>query len=230
MKVIMVPTDRIVILGSNGVIGKDLVNYLSSCGKSFFELDRSKIDLLLSTSPNKIRSCLRPGDSIVVLAGITPSREKGYRALANNIKMMENVCLAINNSDISHVVYASSDAVYKTQTPKITEHSETHCSSDYSTMHLVREKMLMNTVSCSLSVLRITQVFSPQDSHNAYGPCRFIRAAKRNQSIQLYGDGADIRDHINVRDVSRAIACSVHKRIDGIINVASGNESSVIKI
>ena len=123
MKVIIVPTDRIVILGSNGVIGNDLVNYLSSCGKSFFELDRSKIDLLLSTSPNKIRSCLRPGDSIVVLAGITPSREKGYRALANNIKMMENICLAINGN-ISHVVYASSDAVYKTQTPKITEHAK----------------------------------------------------------------------------------------------------------
>ena len=41
-------------------------------------------------------------------------------------------------------------------------------------------------------------VYGYNDPHNGYGPNKFVRLAKDNKNITLFGKGEELRDHINI--------------------------------
>ena len=92
------------------------------------------------------------------------------------------------------------------------------------------EKMFSNLLGNKLLILRLSQVYSTNDTHFAYGPCRFLRDAIELKSITLFGDGLDERDHISSDDVSSIIIKLIDKGAFGIFNVARGNSIPFVKI
>ncbi len=217
---------RVVILGASGVIGRVLTPFLVDRGVDVLAVESSELDLLAPDAPGRMAGLLHQDDALVVLAGIPPRRGRDLATMVQNIQMAVNVCAALSKQPVAHVIYLSSDAVYPRSVEEVSEDSPVEPTDSYSAMHLVREDLFRRLVPAPVAVLRATQICALHDTHDAYGPSRFIRMAMKEQRIVLFGRGEETRDHIQVEDVVALIhACLVH-RSQGVLNVATGRSIS----
>jgi nucleoside-diphosphate-sugar epimerase len=123
---------------------------------------------------------------------------------------------------VAHVLYVSSDAVYKDSAEPLSEASCAEPGSLHGVMHLAREVMLRAVFSGPLAHLRPTLVHGLDDPHNGYGPNRFRRLAAEGKEIVLFGEGEERRDHVVVEDVAEIACRTVLHRSSGIVNATSG--------
>ena len=80
--------------------------------------------------------------------------------------------------------------------------------------------------SIPLAILRPTLVYGAGDLHNGYGPNRFRRQANRGETIVLFGEGEERRDHVDVGDIADIAALVLHHRSAGVLNIATGTVPS----
>ena len=100
-------------------------------------------------------------------------------------------------------------------------------------MHVAREAMLEHTAGTTrvpLCIVRPCAVYGPGDTHNSYGPNRFVRSAYTTGKIELFGNGEEERDHIYVRDVSDFLMLCLRHTLQGIINITTGNAVSFLDL
>jgi len=221
-----VPPQRVVILGATGVIGRALGSYLTDRDETVMPIGSRDLDLLRDDAPEQLAGCLLPGDAVVVLAGIPLRQGRDQATMAKNVQMGLHICEALARRPVAHVLYMSSDAVYPRSVEAVTESSPTEPSDPYSAMHLEREGLFLGLARCPVAVLRSTQICAVHDTHDAYGPSRFIRTARQENRIVLFGEGEETRDHIMVEDVAAVIhGCLLH-RSRGVLNVVTGRSLS----
>lgn len=217
---------RVVILGASGVIGRALTPFLVDRGVSVAMVESSELDLLDPDAPGRLAGLFRHDDALVVLAGIPPRRGRDLATMVRNIQMAINVCAALSRQPVAHVIYLSSDAVYPRSVEEVSESSPVAPTDSYSAMHLVREDLFRRLVRAPVAVLRSTQICAVHDTHDAYGPSRFLRMAMKEQRIVLFGRGEETRDHIQVEDVVALIHACLLRRSQGVLNVATGRSLS----
>lgn len=217
---------RVVILGASGVIGRALTPFLVDRGVSVATLESSELDLLDPDAPRRLAGLLRHDDALVVLAGIPPRRGRDLATMVRNIQMAINVCAALSRQPVAHIIYLSSDAVYPLSVEDVSETSPVAPTDSYSAMHLVREDLFRRLVSAPVAVFRSTQICAVHDTHDAYGPSRFLRMAMKEKRIVLFGRGEETRDHIQVEDVVALIHACLMRRSQGVLNVATGRSLS----
>jgi UDP-glucose 4-epimerase len=221
---------RVVILGASGVIGRVLTAYLADRGISVAGVGSSDVDLLDSDAPGSLAALLRDNDALVVLAGIPPRRGRDLATMVSNIQMAVHICAALARQPVAHVIYMSSDAVYPRSVEEVSESSPVAPSDPYSAMHLIREDLFERLARVPVAILRSTQICAVHDTHGAYGPNRFLRTAKQDNKVVLFGRGEETRDHIMVEDVVAVIhGCLVH-RSRGVLNVATGHSPSFAEV
>jgi len=217
---------RVVILGASGVIGRALTPFLVDRGVSVATVESSELDLLDPDAPRRLAGLLRHDDALVVLAGIPPRRGRDLATMVRNIQMAINVCAALSRQPVAHIIYLSSDAVYPLSVEDVSETSPVAPTDSYSAMHLVREDLFRRLVSAPVAVFRSTQICAVHDTHDAYGPRRFLRMAMKEKRIVLFGRGEETRDHIQVEDVVALIHACLMRRSQGVLNVATGRSLS----
>ena len=142
---------------------------------------------------------------------------------SENIIMMSNFLSYIKEIKVNKFLYISSDAVYSDSKNLLTETSETNPTSLHGIMHLVREQMIKNVFVDNYLILRPTLIYGFSDPHNGYGPNLFVRKSKTEKQINLFGNGEELRDHIDVRLVSELIQKIVFNERNGVFNLVSGN-------
>jgi UDP-glucose 4-epimerase len=217
---------RVVILGGSGVIGRACIGRLKASGINVVVPSSGELDLRSADSPRRLADLLRAGDSMVMLAGLSPNRGRDVATFRQNLRIVANLCAALERRPVGHLIYVSSDSVYPRAITVVDEGSCAQPSDYYSAMHFAREVILFQAVGCPLAILRVTQVCAPFDSHLAYGPNRFLLHARTQGKISLFGDGEETRDHIMVEDVARVIELCLSHRSTGLVNVASGRSPS----
>jgi UDP-glucose 4-epimerase len=220
--------DRVVVLGATGFVASDLLAHLDDLEFKALALSSSAYDLREPDTAEALRSVLRPGDALVFVSALTPDRGRDVGTLTANLTMGQTVCNALDK-EVAQVVYVSSDAVYADGHGLLSELSPCDPSSFHGLMHLAREKMLSQTLkdrATPLLLVRPSLLFGARDSHNGYGPNRFIRSAIADRRITLFGEGEERRDHVYVRDLSRLTGLALMHRTEGVLNVASGVSAS----
>lgn len=219
---------RVVLLGAQGFLASRLRAALEQARTPVHAIGSRDVDLTAPGAATALASALREGDSVVFLSAITPDKGKGIDALMANLRMAEQACAAFAKVRSDHIVYVSSDAVYRETEPFIDERGPADSPSLYGTMHALRERMLMQAVGAEtpLAVLRSTLVFGAGDTHNSYGANRFMRAAAADRRIPLFGQGEEQRDHVFVEDVIRIVQLVLERRSSGILNVVTGQSIS----
>ena len=140
--------------------------------------------------------------------------------------MMNTVVAALKRQPVAHVIYVSSDAVYKDKAEPLTEADCAEPGSLHGVMHLARERMLLDESGLPVGIIRPTLVYGAKDPHNGYGPNRFRRLALDGKDITLFGDGEERRDHVLVEDVGELIKRMVMHRSTGVLNAATGEVHS----
>ena len=219
---------RVVLLGARGFLASRLRTALQDAHTPVQAIGARDIDLAAAGAADALQAQLKEGDSVVFLSAITPDKGKGIEALMANLRMAEQVCAALARVRPGHVVYISSDAVYRDTEPFIDELGPVDSPSLYATMHALRERMVMATLGSAtpLAILRPTLIFGPGDTHNSYGANRFMRAAVTDRRISLFGEGEEQRDHVFVDDLIRLLQAVLERRSAGVLNVVTGRSIS----
>jgi nucleoside-diphosphate-sugar epimerase len=220
-----IPPARTIVLGSGGFIGGAILRKLEAAGRDVAGLGRKELDLLAGTAAARLASLLRAEDALVVVSARAPCKTPAM--MLANIGMMAVVCDAVAKRPVAHLVYVSSDAVYADGPLPLTEASPAAPTSLHGAMHLAREQMLLSIAgSIPLAILRPTLVYGAGDPHNGYGPNRFRRQANRGETIVLFGEGEERRDHVDVGDIADIAALVLDHRSAGVLNIATGTVAS----
>ena len=215
---------RVVVLGAGGFVGSASVASLKAQNIATLALGRMEIDLLAVDAKDRLTNLLRPDDALIIASAKAPCRNN--EMLMDNIRMMTEICSALERKPVAHVVYISSDAVYCDSDEPLTERSCAEPGSLHGVMHLARELMLQSVVKAPLAILRPSLLYGVGDPHNGYGPNRFRRLAAKGQEIVLFGEGEERRDHVLIDDVAELIRHVIVRRSSGILNIATGEVHS----
>jgi UDP-glucose 4-epimerase len=216
---------RVLLLGAGGFLAPVLIRALERDGIPVRAIGSREIDLTVENAAKKLAIEIQPDDAVVMAAALTPDRGRDPTTLMSNLRMGESVCGALTEVKPASFVYISSDAVYDGRLSLVSEDSPCDAGDLYATAHLVREKMLAHTcqkVGIPLAIVRPSAIYGAGDSHNSYGPNRFVRSALNEGKIVLFGSGEEQRDHIYVSDVAELIKLCLLHRSAGMINAVTG--------
>lgn len=246
-------TQKILITGGAGFVGKHLVQKLQergtkvtildnlstgstenipSSGISFFKGDiRSKDDL---------RKAAADVDAIVHLAAtvsVPVCENDPVSCTENNVTGTSNVFEVAKEFGIRKVVYASSAAVYgNLDSSSIKEDSATVPVSQYGKSKLENEKTALSFSGSIDSVgLRFFNIYGPGlKMENAYPSVlvSFFKRIKNSEPLTVFGDGKQTRDFVHVSDIVQAIIKSLELRTPGshIFNIGTGIETSILSL
>jgi nucleoside-diphosphate-sugar epimerase len=216
---------RVVILGARGFVAAALAAQLSAEGIPVRAVGRSEVDLSSEAATTRLHQILRPDDAVVMTSAITPEKGRDAGTLLKNLQMAERLGCALSAAKCAHLIYLSSDAVYDWSQTIISETTPAAPTDFYSCMHAVRERILAQTAAAArlpCCILRPCAIYGPTDTHNAYGPNRFLRSAQSEGRIRIFGAGEETRDHVFIDDVISLIGLVLRHRSTGWLNVASG--------
>lgn len=211
-----------IILGSDGFVASSLKNYLKIKNEKYKSISKKEINFLHQNSSLKLKKILKNKKNInlVVISAIAPA--KTFDDYLKNISMILNIIKEIKKKSINKIIYISSDAVYSDTKKKINESSDTNPTTIHGMMHLHRENILKLLFQKKLLIIRPTLLFGKNDSHNGYGPNKFMRVAMKNEQITLFGKGEEKRDHLYIGDLVKLIYLAASKKnFTGILNAVS---------
>jgi len=220
---------RVVVLGSKGFVGAALLARTKSLNWNCLGVSSKDIDLTDAAASAQLASQVQPTDTLVFISALTPDKGRDRKTLMKNLAMADQVCSALESTPCSHLIYVSSDAVYDDSESLVRATSACNPSSFHGTMHLARERMLLEACKAKgipVLIVRPCAVYGKGDTHNSYGPNRFLRTAQEKGEIAISGAGEEIRDHLYIDDlVSLMVLCIQHKAT-GVVNAASGKARS----
>lgn len=220
---------RYIILGSKGFVGKALYEeLLTNSDLEIVGLSREQVDLLSNKDLNSIKHIFKNGDNIIFCAAEAPV--KNLNMFSNNIIMLNNLIEQLSDIKIKSFVYLSSDAVYSDSLSVINENNKTNPENLHGLMHLSREKIVKLFFPSVHLILRPTLIYGYEDPHKGYGPNKFIETAIRNKKIEIFGNGEELRDHINIKDVVQFSKKLITSGNLGIYNIVSGQLRSFFSI
>jgi UDP-glucose 4-epimerase len=216
---------RVTVLGARGFVAARLIRMLAGEGIACRAVGSAEVDLTAPSAAAGLAEILRPGDCIVVTSALTPEKGRDRATFLKNVAMIDNLSTGFARASCAHVVYVSSDSVYDSRFTQINEETPCESSDLYALAHIVREKLLAEAcqrANLPLAIVRPCAIYGAGDTHNSYGPNRFLRTALSEGRIVLFGEGEEVRDHVYIDDVGRIVLdCLLHKSA-GVINAVSG--------
>lgn len=146
-----------------------------------------------------------------------------------------NFCVA---KKIRRIVFASSAAVYG-MLGDLRAREDMVCrpSSPYGASKLAVEDYLhayQNTYGLEPVILRYFNVFGPRQAKSDYSGVitLFVDALLHNKPVTIFGDGRQVRDFVNVKDIVQAnmLAIDTDLGVGEEFNVATGHSTSIIQL
>jgi len=246
---------KIIITGAAGQIGSSLLEriggehelflvdnlrngHLSNLGNNkkhlsnFYNIDISTDKLFEDLSGNY--------DAIIHLAGITtlPDCESNpIETLQTNVVGTANVLNFARKREVSHVIFASTAAVYEECEEDIfTEDLEITPKLYYSLSKKICEELISayrKNYGCNITTLRFFNIFGPDGDRDRLNPpliSYVYRELINGRSPVLCGDGEQVRDFICIDDVLSMIELCLEKKPNDTFNVCTGVTTSVNQI
>jgi nucleoside-diphosphate-sugar epimerase len=224
----IITPERVVILGAGGFISNALEELLIKSKIQYLVYKRNDLDLAKNDSVSVLVNNLKTTDVVIFIAAKAPVKDEDMLIL--NLNIGKTICEALKKVKVKHLIYVSSDAVYADSPTPLTEASLTSPESLHGMMHLTREIMLKNVYDGPLCIIRPTLIYGPKDPHNGYGPNKFIRLAKSNIDVEIFGNGEEKRDHVFIDDLASIILMIILNQAIGVLNVATGKLLSFLNI
>jgi nucleoside-diphosphate-sugar epimerase len=219
---------RVVVVGCNGFIGRALVNELKRLEINYLGLTKEEFNLLDKSTSDKLSEIINTDDQVVFISAIAPS--KVVDDVIKSMLMAEIFCKSIEKISIKQLILISSDSVYGDRSGIFTEESSCNPNSFHGLAQLSREIVFANSSIKNLAILRACAVYGSGDTHNGYGPNRFINQIRNSETIKIFGDGLNYRDHIFIEDVVKLIIESLKINLVGKLNIVSGKSYSFFDV
>jgi nucleoside-diphosphate-sugar epimerase len=219
---------RIVVVGCKGFIGNAISKYLAGNGIDVLNISSEEFNLLDLNTIERLKKVLLEDDIVIFTSAIAPA--KTIKDLQKTIKMAETFSKCLEKSPPKNLILISSDSVYGDKEGKFDEESSCDPTTYHGLSQLAREMIFKNSGLNCLTILRICAIYGPGDTHNGYGPNRFVNQIVNDSPIKLFGNGLNRRDHIYIDDVVNLILASVKLDYNGILNIATGRTYSFLQV
>jgi UDP-glucose 4-epimerase len=220
---------QVVVLGATGFLGQAIVAQLAGTGVEVHGFSSSTLDLTNRAAFSILDPLAGPETTLIFASAVTPDKGRTVDALDANLQMAMNVGRYLEGHSFRKVVYVGSDAVYPMGDDVVTESSPVEPADFYALAKYAGERVLANVCGAAkipLLIVRPTGVYGAGDTHNSYGPNRFISQIHNERKVSIFGEGDDIRDHIYVDDAAAAIVKLAASDQPGVFNIASGESRS----
>jgi UDP-glucose 4-epimerase len=237
---------RVLIFGGNGFLGNSLTSLLKKEDYKCFTVSRSKTvsDYNLDVSKYEEFSNLPLNffDVIINCATVLPGGhyldneylEKIYKT---NVLGTQNICKWIKEQySIKKIINCSTLAVVAKPWPLyLSEKAITYpvgnhvlyCSSKLNQELIFKTFASLNDII--LTQIRFSALYGEEMNRNGL-ICKLIDQAKNNKKICVTNASQVSSDFLYVEDASKIILAAIRKDLKGVVNGASGVESSILKI
>jgi UDP-glucose 4-epimerase len=233
---------RVLVTGGSGFIGRRLVAALLAGGAEVVIADLAEhpdkaVECVIGDlcDPEVRRKAVSPGlDAVVHLAAVTSV----LRSVADpagtyrlNVEATAGLLELARERGVPAFVLASTNAVTgDVGTTPISEALPTRPLTPYGATKAAGE-MLLNAYAESYGMracaLRFANVYGPGMRHKDSLVPRLMRAAASGDGVQVYGDGTQLRDYVQVDDVVEAVLLAWRTGLTGPLVVGSGRSVSV---
>lgn len=216
---------RVVLLGASGFLGTAISAQLAGSGATVDGFSSKTLNLTDRAAFGVLDALAGPDTTLIYASAVTPDKGRTVDALDANLQMAMNVGRYLEGHPFGKVVYVSSDAVYPMADDLVTEASPVEPADFYALAKYAGERVLANVCGAAklpLVIVRPTGVYGPGDTHNSYGPNRFISQIQADGKLTMFGEGDDLRDHVYLDDVAAAIVGLAATDATGVFNIASG--------
>lgn len=211
---------KVIVLGSKGFIASNIIKKLKEKRYKFSSYSKKSINLENLSNTKKLAKIILKDDEIIFTSAVAPA--KNIHDFKKNINMVINFSKVLKNLEFKKLIYISSDAIYSDSKKPLKEASKKCPDNWHGLMHLMRENILKRSFNKKkLVIVRPTLVYGKGDTHSGYGPNLFIKRAKKNKNIVLFGNGEELRDHIWINNLSEIIVKLLKKQIFGEFNICT---------
>lgn len=243
---------NVLVTGGTGMIGRELVKLLKEKGAYVVvtTIDKSpKIDAdeILETDLRYFDNCqwaVKEANADIVFhcAGIKGSpkmcKEKPARFSVPMLQFNTNMMEAAMEKGVEWYLFTSSIGVYYPE-PILKEERvwETYPSENDKFAgwakrmgELQAEAYAIELSKKNISIVRPANVYGSYDNfdpENAMVIPSLIKKCSESETIDVWGDGSQVRDFIHARDVARAMMFTVENEITEPLNVGSNTQTTV---
>lgn len=200
-----------------------LAPLLKSSGFQFYEMDiedQAALDRVFAQ--HRFDAVI----NLAARAGVRASIETPQIYLTTNTQSTLNLLERMVKHDIGKFVIASTSSLYAGQPMPFTEDANvTRPISPYAATKLAAEALSYvwhHLHKLDVSVLRYFTVYGPAGRPDM-APFRFSEWIRRDQPINLFGDGTQTRDFTFIDDIARGTLAALKPLGYEIINLGGGN-------
>lgn len=154
----------------------------------------------------------------------------------NDIKGIENVLKLSKNTGVKRVFYSSSSEVYGEpfEIPQNELTTPLNSRLPYAIVKNLAEAYYRSyefEYGLEYTIFRFFNTYGPNQSEDFVVP-RFVKAALKNEAIEIYGDGSQTRTFCYIDDnVDACVACMQRDLfVNDIVNIGSDKEMSVLDL
>ncbi len=237
---------RVLVTGGSGFIGRHVVSELSSDGATVRVVDLQphpdpQVDVVQGdiADPEVLETAFAGGiDSVVHLAAVTSvlrSIEQPELTYRTNVAGTHAVLEAARQAGVSSLAFASTNAVTgPMEEPAITERATLKPLTPYGATKAAGE-MMMSAYTASYDVrcacLRLTNVYGLGMQAKDSIVARLMRAIRTGGGFEIYGDGRQVRDYVNVSDVVAGMRLALlSDDWAGPVVIGTGTSLSVLEV
>lgn len=240
---------KIILFGSTGMVGSNIVNHKKFKGYDFVCPSRNEIDLMQTNLLGKYLAKIKP-DLVINVAGmvggIIKNSKNNYEFLLNNSMININLIHQSYKLGIKNFLNVSSSCIYpKNNNSPITEESifsgpleptnEGYAISKLSALkmcnYLFNDKNLNYKTLIPCNLYGPFDNFDPEGSHMIPGVIKRVHYSKTNNinSVEIWGDGLARREFMFVGDFVNFIFSSIEsfEKLPAIMNIGLGEDYEI---
>jgi UDP-glucose 4-epimerase len=237
---------RILVTGGSGFIGRQVVAGLSADGAQIRVVDLQPhpdpaVDLVQGDIADRevLERAFDGGfDSVVHLAAETSvlrSIEQPELIYHTNVEGTHRVLEAARAAGVTSLAFASTNAVTgPMDTPAITETVPLRPLTPYGATKAAGEMMMSAYTAVyglRCACLRLTNAYGLGMQAKDSIVARLMRAILQGGTFEIYGDGRQVRDYVNVADIVEAVRLAlVTEDWRGPVVIGTGTSLSVLEV
>jgi UDP-glucose 4-epimerase len=222
---------KVVVLGATGFIGSALLRHLQVIHSGpVLGFHTRDFDLVSPDAPEALGKVMDDQTTLIV-ACRSPRHLKSFTAYDREVTIARNIASCLASNSIKKCLYLSTVSVYDDTVDQvdITEETPIRPSNLYGVAKFASENLIRwagEQTETPVTIFRLCKTFGNNNGSLDYGPNSFIESAFSRNTISLFGDGNELRDHVFIEDLQSLVGSYVAADFSGIFNVVSSRSHS----